>query len=655
MTNRRRNGIVVGLLAMATLYQLTVVLNGDVRVWASRVWRTQGTTAMQRSALFLLGDRGARFMQFLRTTIPADGTVVIPENADWFSQQNILQYFLLPRGILSCRCAPPADIGPGSVCNTCLHTPGYFIPAIGDFPPEAVAQDMPVFVPFPEKVGWYHGVYFTSSVLPPEANQADRQEFSLAAALSLDLLIISALLILGAALAIAVAGRIDVMELLALGLPLGGGLLTWGVFLVSWAGVWITVSTYIMMGAILLFVAGSIAWRDGDLRTMAVLAKKRANRPRSNRGTMAVSSALVVTACLVLGIELVISAGRSYSIFDDMAIWSLKGYAIAAEKSIMAGQSWGGHGLAYPMNLPLLIGMFRQADGDVIPGSKLLFPLYGASLLIGCYRTWRRQGIPRSAGLTSVLFLQTIPVIFTHSTIGFANLPFTAYIVLGTLWCIEGLQEGRWRIAVVGAMMLGLAGWTRPEGIGFGVAILLALVGAIVLGRRKIQLSPLWLAPALIIPGVWLFFAHGYVAGDQAGRALQQFAQAVAQGRLPVAGLQRIGGFFVGRVASLQIWGFLWLAVVLLAFVGARGHSLSSNAVPLMATVAAVVAWIFPVGLFFVASLSEPDFATFLDVSFDRAFLPAAFLMTSAALIWAFRGPSVSTALEPSTALFAGD
>jgi len=61
---------------------------------------------------------------------------------------------------------------------------------------------------------------------------------------------------------------------------------------------------------------------------------------------------MAITAALV-------SIGRGYSVYDDIAIWSLKGYVIADKHSLMAAGAASGHGLAYPLNLSLAIAVFR--------------------------------------------------------------------------------------------------------------------------------------------------------------------------------------------------------------------------------------------------------------------------------------------------------
>ncbi len=85
----------------------------------------------------------------------------------------------------------------------------------------------------------------------------------------------------------------------------------------------------------------------------------------------------------------VVSIGRGYSQYDDIANWALKGYGIAEERSIFGGNVWGGHTLEYPQNVPLQIALFRLVEGDLFPASKLTFTLSFASLLLGAYLFWR--------------------------------------------------------------------------------------------------------------------------------------------------------------------------------------------------------------------------------------------------------------------------
>lgn len=54
------------------------------------------------------------------------------------------------------------------------------------------------------------------------------------------------------------------------------------------------------------------------------------------------------------------------------------------------------------------------------------------------------------------MILISTPIIYTYSTYGLANLPVTTYLVLGTLWSIDGLISGRRETLITGGLLLAL-------------------------------------------------------------------------------------------------------------------------------------------------------------------------------------------------------
>ena len=51
------------------------------------------------------------------------------------------------------------------------------------------------------------------------------------------------------------------------------------------------------------------------------------------------------------------------------------------------------------------------------------------SLLVGTFRFWKREDVPTDLALAGSLVLMSVPVIFFHGTIGYANLAYTTYLV----------------------------------------------------------------------------------------------------------------------------------------------------------------------------------------------------------------------------------
>lgn len=575
---------------------------------------------MDRSALFLMGGTGADFIKFIDSIVPQDRTVIVPERSGMISHQNILQFYLHPRAIVACSCDSL-----GGKCYACLLKPDAYVPVTSEFPPSGSMDATKELIPFPGKSDYYLGIYAPAGDSIGNIAAADTGTANQPVAIIIDLLVLGVFSLIGAHLARLVVPRLSWLETLALSIPLGAGALTWVVFVASWAGAPISLGSVGIAAVALLAALVYIRWRSRGKET---LLREKISWDRKNT----LQGMILGGILLVFSLATVIAVGRTYSSYDDIANWALKGYAIAYQGTIWAGADWGGHALAYPMNLPLSISFFKLASGDVLPGSKLLFPLSLAALLVGCYAFWNRLGVRNSLAQAGILFLLTVPTIFLHSTLGYANIPFTAYLVLGVLWAIEGVWSGRSGDLTLSGILFAFAAWTRPEGIILAFIMAGVIIFAKMVMRRSGKVPLLWLLPLMILPGVWLVFSSGYIGGDQIGGAVSAFLQQALSGHLDLTPLPMSLAYAVKQGMSPVIWGVVLpgsLALLVLSVF--RIKQFPKEKLILM-IISALAAALVPIGLFIVESSTEGNFAAFLQVSFDRAYLPAGFLLVLLAI-----------------------
>ncbi len=605
---------VTGLLIA---FQTARVFQSYSKVWVATVWKHRALSSYDRSALFMLGSEGAPYMQFLNTWIEPGAPVVVPEGGGRFSEQNTLQFYLMPRGIPGCGCDPQLFPSAEAACAACLQNPAHVLPAINEFPPANVSLEGKVFIPYPAGGDKYRGVYLPANAITGPFTPTQPKSMAPWAAAFVDGSILLGLLILGTLVILCLVPSAGLEEGLSAGFPLGLAFLTWGVFLMSWAGARVTFG---------LFVA---VWIGGVLAASIVLRRLPAMRPgeilrrlvrqvRQALGSLSVTRVMLVAAAgFLLAQMVVISVGRSYSLFDAIANWALKGYAIAMEGTILAGQDWGGHALAYPQNLHLGIAMFRLADGDALPGSKLIDPVILMSLLVGTFRFWKRENVPPDLALAGSLVLLSVPVIFLHGTIGYANLAYATYLVLGSLWVLEGVVENRAGPLALGSLLLAGAAWTRPEGYltapfqGGIIAI------ACMLALKSRPKPVAGLLPFAIITGTWLAFGLPHIRVDGIGAVIPNFLSDLAAGRQGLEPVKNVIDYASKRLFLLNKWGLVVPLTFVLAVAGIpravrRGWR---QATPLLTLL--VVGVGLPLVILSVTGYS-------LDDAFDRAWLPAA-------------------------------
>ncbi len=611
------------LIALVAVLQTYRTLNDYARLWRMPLWRMRTEPALSRSAEYFLGGEGAEYLDFIATVVPPGGRLAtVPGPVRGFSSQNILKFFLTDRTIISCG-------GQGQDMVDCLTTVETFLPAVGEFPPQAAVDGL-TWIPYPAADDLYRGIYAPTGYAQtlPAAEPAFRPLLSLFGAG----LVIAALFTLGGLITSAILGRLEAVTWLMLGLPLGAGLHAFAVFLWSWAGGRVdrlsTILLFLAMVLVLLAVRWrqSVSLRDGlraNLRSLSV----RRLRIRPIEWTLLSLIGLLWTGSVVIAV------GRGYSMFDGMAIWSLKGYVIAQEETILAAARASGHGLAYPLNHALNVATVDLLRGDQLPGSKLLFPGFTTSLLIGCVWFWHRHGLPRPIALLGALLLLSVPLIFEHSTYGFANLPFSVYLTLGFLWSMEGFLEQKTRVLLLGGLLLSLAGWTRPEGIGFAFTLAMPLAAFGVYRRVGWRPIVFWLVSIGSTAGIWLIFGTSYLREDQIGGALQALMEAWQGGELRFSSLTLIRSYGIDWLLTPRIWGWIVPLGLFLSATALIPTIRNRDRLALPVFGAATLAALLPALLFFTESFDEADFRTFLTVSFNRAYFPAVIFLTLLALL----------------------
>jgi hypothetical protein len=448
-----------------------------------------------------------------------------------------------------------------------------------------------------------------------------------------DSLILLALGFLGFLTVRLISPQADTIEQLAAAFPAGAGVFSFVIFIASWAGAPIRLPTLLAVYVVLLLAVLASTHFAGSLRRVP---SERPPAEPSAMGRLALWAVIVT----VTAVAAAISVGRSYTPFDASAIWASKGYGIALEGSVFAGQNWGAHRLSYPLNVPLLIGIFQLVDGDLLPGSKLLFPLFFGSMLVGAVGFWRRLEMRPAWVFAGVLLLATVPEVLRHATYGYVNLPAATYLALGTMWGVLGLVRGnRGNLAVAG-LLLGLGCWTRVEGLFYAAAITAALaISWAIRGRSAtFPVLPLIL-PIILIGGAWLGFYRTYgLEGSNAGNALAAAISAWRTGEFQLRSIRLILGYFRREILNVETWGLIF--PIAAAFVLLRWRRIVDRATPevLPLALATLACGLATAGLFYIGSFDRGDLVGWLTRGFPRAFFPAAFLMVILAVDMAGAG-----------------
>ena len=457
--------------------------------------------------------------------------------------------------------------------------------------------------------------------------------------LILDLGVIFAVAVLGVLAARLVLPGTSRLDLLALAFPLGGGLLTFAGFLISWAGISWDLTTAIGLWLLLCAAAWILRRRLNPTEPRAQgpsgedLPVTRHRHLRSPR-ELPIRGALIAFGLLVMAAAAT-AIGRSHSNYDAAAMWIIKGYGIAKEGSIFGAQTWGAHGLAYPLNIHLLVTLFRFSTADQAPGSQLIFLLfYGATVLAVLAYWMRREITPVLCGL-GVLFLASVPILLLNSTVAFPNLPMAFYVVVGGIYGTEGFFENRTRPLLLGGILLGMASWTTIEGFQYAaVTLVLLMLSAAWDARARLRACLCLSVPFLLMTGVWMVFYQRYGAsGSQAIGTLNTMLAAIKTGDYNLVELRLIFGYMRRYLFEVNTWGGLFSVGGVILLLGAL--KLRDTLVPEAFTLVLLFAGTgaLTYALFYLRSFVTSDFLAWLMRGFLRGFLSSAIFFATAVIL----------------------
>jgi hypothetical protein len=236
--------------------------------------------------------------------------------------------------------------------------------------------------------------------------------------------------------------------------------------------------------------------------------------------------------------------------------------------------------------------------------------------------------------MISALMIYTIPFLYHHMTIGWGNLIFSTYLVLAVFYCTIGHATERMSMNFIGGFLLAFAAWTRPEGIGYAVAI--AVFFTLVNWARKKQVTIYWTLPILIISASWLSFSFGALRSDEIGDVIGSFWDAIFRGEIAFDQIGHIIQYAFEQWTDTNIWGYLFYSLPLLFIVNIISLGSRLKISTLLVAGGGLISISIPLFMFFVASFSKSNMSTFLWASFNRSQFHGLILLFSSLVLGAF-------------------
>ncbi len=470
--------------------------------------------------------------------------------------------------------------------------------------------------------------------------------------IALGLVLVLSLAFIGVGVASGLAGPERAVMTLAAGFPLGAGLVTFSLFLLSWAGVRLDsiLLLFVLTGwsaAVLLVCRRAMkSWASALARSLRVAELRNSRR----------LMVLILGLLALIGLSILLAVGLSYYEDDELAIWSTKGYGMVLEGTVWAGETWGAHGLSYPLNIPLLIGSFRLAAADhaadVQAGLSALLRLSAAGGRGFLAAAWTSAD-PHAA--LAMLFLATLPLIQFHSTLGPGQLAAGGLLGPGrargdrrvrqpvhgnhACWPACCWPSGPGRVPKPCSTRprcsphAGAGGEPTRESGGRFLAALVASAGH-------------W-------NWIWLAFALPSVIASHLGSAVDAFGQSlgIGCGRLGRR-WARWSTAFAKTALHKERWAALLPVLAVLLVVALLRRREGQPRASGWLLLAGVLLMVEVVSIFFIRSYSRADFDILVGRAIHRHLIPAFLLMLVGASIGALRdaAPATRGPAEPGIA-----
>jgi len=354
------------------------------------------------------------------------------------------------------------------------------------------------------------------------------------------------------------------VERLAMGYGLGLGLATLVMFCLSAIGILLSAQTTAIALAFVAIVLGVVLWRCKPgalvLRTESVNPGYKGNSQKFHTWKRVLALAIATTVLLTILASFVIALYWPICSWDAMAIWGVKGKAIAASGTVTS-LKYGVHH-HYPLHFPLMISLASLLDGDELV--KTLLSLTFAALLAVLCSNLRRFCGPLTSWLAT-LALATTPLLLEHSTIAYANLTMSFYYTASVLYLLNYINCGELGFLLLSGLMAGIATWTRPEGLLLlGLNALVLLVFS--LRRRSLRSILFYILPSCCFAFPWAMYSR-YVLKipnpfwSYAVTAITN----LLTGHVDWDKLAMILQYFGRTVGVYTRWGGVWIAFLAMA------------------------------------------------------------------------------------------
>lgn len=255
--------------------------------------------------------------------------------------------------------------------------------------------------------------------------------------------------------------------------------------------------------------------------------------------------------------------------YDAVAIYAIKSkiffLAKAIPRDFFAGLVNYFPHPDYPLNIPLaetLGYLFMGNLNDQLV--KIIFPVFFICILTVLYFAVRRFA-SRTYALVWTFILATIPQFNAYAANAYLDLPFAFYAFTAALFLFRWFEDrNNIRFLIISAVMAGLAGWTKNEGLMYCAAYIMLAGLFLILNFRKVSRKDLaYFFLYIVIIGAilapWLYIkSASHLVNTDVGRADSKVLTIWKESHK----LKPILNEFQKQIFGPKKWNLLWIAFI---------------------------------------------------------------------------------------------
>jgi hypothetical protein len=282
----------------------------------------------------------------------------------------------------------------------------------------------------------------------------------------------------------------------------------------------------------------------------------------------------IVPCLIIFAVVLVIAAG-SLSVplvdWDAFAIWGFKAKVLSHEAlrpvpDYFRDLTLSYSHLDYPLLLPFLTAGAYAAMGTVDDQAGKLVSIFLDVLIVPLVYLglrWKLSRLPSSC-LCALLVL--LPAFLKFGGTGCADLPLAMFYAGSILHVARWIDRQQWQDLILAILFSAFTAFTKNEGSVLALinGVTIFLFSVCFLRKRAWMGAVIFFAGLLVVEGAWICWSHSLPRTHENYGPKLLSSQLVSN--LPK--LKQIIWAMLFQITSSSLWGWLWLVMGLLAFIG---------------------------------------------------------------------------------------